>query len=430
MFMDKLIENDGWGPLIVASDSERLQDRVAENLAVKLQEAVFSHPSLFGDAAEAVEVLSLFGRLPIERRRQMLLHPSFRYWLQGMRRTESLMASTQSYFPCALTSLLWSELCVAHLLPFRIRVMTDQFGGLRCLTRSRFVELGGSYRNQALSVELVDREARLCCANGLLVCVPTEDLKGDVAAPPPTIDENGYHINLFPVLADGRIEVSTRDPWLRVKLTGTNQRVNGTEFLGVSEDLYANNPSLDNLVAALELLKLYWPDALADMARFTKVIVPVKSDPSTYTAFTVSSRQGAIFIGGAPPPETVEMVLHENAHVKLRQIQALDQLLVDPLDETLRIQVPWRKDPRPIPGILEGVFVFTHVAEFEWRYLDAVGADAVRQRLIQRIRNLKYAIDRLDEFGHFTSGGHSFLDSMRTWVDDLRRRTTSFVGIN
>ena len=49
-----------------------------------------------------------------------------------------------------------------------------------------------------------------------------------------------------------------------------------------------------------------------------------------HRAFTVSSRQGAIYIGQAPVDTTIEMLIHENAHVKLRQIQALDPLYRTP----------------------------------------------------------------------------------------------------
>ena len=40
----------------------------------------------------------------------------------------------------------------------------------------------------------------------------------------------------------------------------------------------------------------------------------------------------------------VEMLLHENAHVKLRQIQVLDSLLEDQWDGNMRFAVPWRPD--------------------------------------------------------------------------------------
>ena len=138
------------------------------------------------------------------------------------------------------------------------------------------------------------------------------------------------------------VEVSNRDPWLRVKLTGTNERTTGTEFSGIDEKLYPELSSVQNIESALALLERVWPAAYEDFAVFTRVIVPISRVPGDITcnagseasassrrfhAYTVSSRQGAIYIGPAPVEPTLEMLIHEYAHVKLRQIQALDPLL-------------------------------------------------------------------------------------------------------
>ncbi len=192
------------------------------------------------------------------------------------------------------------------------------------------------------------------------------------------------------------------------------------------------------MIEALSLLKQYWRDEYHDLAEFTRVIVPI--DPSgsslhtsleanghvnnhrTHLAFTVSSRQGAIYIGPAPVDSSIEMLIHENAHVKMRQIQTLDPLLRDPLDEAFKVPVPWRPDPRPLPGILEGLFVFAHVAEFECQRWHADPASLNIASMNKRLKGLCYAVECLEENAKLTDGGIEFLAMMKHWVSDLRCR--------
>jgi hypothetical protein len=88
-----------------------------------------------------------------------------------------------------------------------------------------------------------------------MVQIPLEDLDGPLMAPPPTLEEHGYRLAIAPRLFADHVEVSTRERWLRVTLTGTNQRADGTEFFGVNDTLYPDNPPIENLAKGSETIK-------------------------------------------------------------------------------------------------------------------------------------------------------------------------------
>jgi uncharacterized protein len=114
------------------------------------------------------------------------------------------------------------------------------------------------------------------------------------------------------------------------------------------------------------------------------------------------------------------MFRHENAHIKLRQIQVLDPLLQDPWDESVRFNVPWRPDPRPMPGILEGLFVFSHVAEYELREWQRGINNS--DKLPSRLSHLKQALQLVEKNAKLTTAGTWFVAQMQEWIASIGKR--------
>lgn len=408
-----------------------LQRAVLERVTVQAEAAAAQH-ALAGGGMEAMAATQALRGLPEARRSAIMLHPAFRYWVQAMRRTSrgDPDGLARRYVQEA-AGFVWAPLALEGGLSRPWHVPTDARGGLRCAGLGRFVELGPDYADQIVTVLPGDGGAVIRAEDGLVVEIPFGDLEGPRPADAPSIALHGYALNVSPCLVEGRIEATTRDPWLRVHLTGTNQRQDGTRFHGPDDDAYADAPDLAPLQEGLALLGDVWPEALADMAAFTRVIVPLgdgryrppgPGKDGCHTAFTVSSRQGALYVAGAPPAAMVEMLLHENAHVKLRQIQAIDPLLEDPLDETVRVPVSWRPDPRPLPGILEGFFVFLHVAEFELRHAALAGRPDALASGLRRLADLEKAHALLVSHARLTKAGDIVLRTLRAWLDRLSAR--------
>jgi len=400
--------------------SANLQRILADDLVRQAADVLLNAEGVPG-LAEALLALSDLLSLDDADRHSIVLHPTFRYWLQAMRRTSGgREPERHRQFAAELAGLLWGTLAARRKLERPYCVRGDQWGGLRCPALGRYIEFGASYADTAFTVLPRDQEdgVSIRAPDGLTVFVPREDICGR-GAPDANQAEHGYSINVAPRLAHGAVEVFARDPWLRVVLTGTMQRQDGTQFFGVSDDLYLRHPPLERLTAAFELIRREWTAGFADIPLFSRVLVPADFGSGQTSAFTVSSRQGAIFIGDGSPDELVEMILHENAHVKLRQIQILDTLLADPLNEEIRVSVPWRPDPRPMPGIFEGLFVFAHVAEYHQRRARNAHCPASQKRAGKLTRDLEHAASVLAKHAVLTPRGQLFLGAMCAWVEEL-----------
>src|SRR5689334_1029478 len=75
------------GPDIVPSNSESLQDAVADKLLIQAETTILANADGITQPADALAALVALRNLPHERRKRIVLHPSFRYWLQALRRT-------------------------------------------------------------------------------------------------------------------------------------------------------------------------------------------------------------------------------------------------------------------------------------------------------------------------------------------------------
>ena len=69
-------------------------------------------------------------------------------------------------------------------------------------------------------------------------------------------------------------------------------------------------------------------------------------------------------VGAGRPVELAVTLVHEFQHIKLGGLLHLAPL--HDREPTRRLYAPWRDDPRPLGGLLQGVYAFTGVTDF-WR---------------------------------------------------------------
>jgi HEXXH motif-containing protein len=113
------------------------------------------------------------------------------------------------------------------------------------------------------------------------------------------------------------------------------------------------------------LLAADYPEVAAEIAAATSVIVPLS--PSVHGQLSSSSPEtfGAIAMSQPPDPHTCAVTLtHEVQHVKLGAL--LDVVSLTLPDDGRRYYAPWRDDPRPISGLLQGAYAYLGVTGF-WR---------------------------------------------------------------
>ena len=111
--------------------------------------------------------------------------------------------------------------------------------------------------------------------------------------------------------------------------------------------------------------------------RLLTVVVPYRR---TGTGGQVSSSSpetfGAIAMSPPPDPLTCAVTLaHETQHLKLFAL--LDIVALTLPDDGRRYYAPWREDPRPVSGLLQGAYAFLGVSGF-WRTQREIADGAAR----------------------------------------------------
>jgi HEXXH motif-containing protein len=115
------------------------------------------------------------------------------------------------------------------------------------------------------------------------------------------------------------------------------------------------------LQAAWELLVRHHEWAAGPIAEGVRVIVPLEPQ-SDLDSETSPAAFGAIATSCPPHPVSMaETLVHEFQHTKLCGLMDMLPLTV-PCAE--RGYAPWREDPRPLSGILHGVYAFTGIVRF------------------------------------------------------------------
>jgi uncharacterized protein len=134
---------------------------------------------------------------------------------------------------------------------------------------------------------------------------------------------------------------------------------------------------------------------------------------------SAAARHGFGAIGTALPDDPVMLALllmHEFQHVKLGAVLDLFDLF-DPADKRL-YHAPWRPDPRPLEGLLQGTYAHLAVSEF-WRARAGLG-DCDQAEATERYEHWRAhtatAVETLADSGSLTPLGLRFADQMRIAV--------------
>ncbi|MFD0206173.1 MULTISPECIES: HEXXH motif domain-containing protein [Saccharothrix] len=164
------------------------------------------------------------------------------------------------------------------------------------------------------------------------------------------------------------------------------------------------------LEEAWELLTARHPGAAEELSAGLSTVVPLDARREVFAASS-SAAFGAIAMSPKrSATEFAEALVHELQHSKVNAL--LDLVDLHTSDATPRHYAPWRDDPRPIEGLLHGVYAFVSVAEFWHAQRGLVPAALARRAefsLAYRARQVGLAIDSLRGFVDLTDLGREFV---------------------
>lgn len=118
----------------------------------------------------------------------------------------------------------------------------------------------------------------------------------------------------------------------------------------------------------------------------------------------------------------VEALVHEYHHHKLNALLNLDPIIAEGTFEEIYYS-PWRNDPRPLDGILQGIYVFQAVLDFWDKFLQAdipvLQENRLKKRVYKLKKQLETALKTLKNNASFSSIGEALIESVEENINQI-----------
>ncbi|KOU22203.1 aKG-HExxH-type peptide beta-hydroxylase [Streptomyces sp. WM6368] len=213
------------------------------------------------------------------------------------------------------------------------------------------------------------------------------------------------------------IEIGADHPWIARHFASMNSHEPQPGYpasdLTVRE---TGSEDVERIGSAFALIEEAWPELAAEIRAYVRLFVPYGSD--FHSSFTEACLMGAIFLSEAARPftsrqYTAEHLLHEASHLRLMLLLELDPL-VTCRDEAV-FNSPVRKDPRPLWGMLQAIFVFARITAFHRRAYAVTGDDFHRDAQRENAKLLAQGMDEIEAepSTSFTQTGTRLWEQMR-----------------
>jgi uncharacterized protein len=179
------------------------------------------------------------------------------------------------------------------------------------------------------------------------------------------------------------------------------------------------------------LVRWHWTTA-EELVAATKVLTPMAPPERGLRSATSSETFGAVGVSMPPDEHSLAVSLaHELQHAKLGALMDLVALTLP--DDGSRYYAPWREDPRPIGGLIHGVYAHLGVAGF-WRRqrLRERGELALRAHTeFARWRDASaLAAHTLSASGRLTPEGELFVTEMTATLSKWRREPVPVAALD
>jgi HEXXH motif-containing protein len=178
------------------------------------------------------------------------------------------------------------------------------------------------------------------------------------------------------------------------------------------------------LSSAWDLLTESHPQVAEDVVVIVRAFTPLRSPVGGQVSATSRETFGTIALSEPRDPCSLAVTMaHEVQHAKLSAL--LDMAPMTLPDDGSRYYAPWRDDPRPALGLLQGAYAFLGVTAF-WRRQQVVEAGTAANQAHAEFARWRGAVqlvvDTLAASGRLTAAGESFVAGMgrtlRSWACD------------
>jgi HEXXH motif-containing protein len=164
---------------------------------------------------------------------------------------------------------------------------------------------------------------------------------------------------------------------------------------------------------AWDVLTLNHPEQARELAAGIRALGPIEPDADTVGASASAAFGGIRLSANGSATEFAEALVHEMQHSKLNALLDLVKLIDD--DGAERYLAPWRDDPRPLVGLVHGVYAFTSGVEF-WLAQEPTTRETetrgVTFDIAYRRLQVRRALHTLRASGHLTQPGTELVDTV------------------
>jgi len=178
-------------------------------------------------------------------------------------------------------------------------------------------------------------------------------------------------------------------------------------------DLHRWSPAFHG---AWALLEQHHPAIANEVAELIKVIVPMTTPPHGMVSSSSPETFGAIALSEPPDGYTLASTLaHEVQHIKLSALLDLVQLTRP--DDGRRFYAPWREDPRPVNGLMQGAYAYLGVSGFWRRQRELDHALDAHIEFARWREATALVADVLQSSGQLTAVGEAFVRDIAATLD-------------
>jgi HEXXH motif-containing protein len=176
--------------------------------------------------------------------------------------------------------------------------------------------------------------------------------------------------------------------------------------------------------AALERLRVAWPEMAETVDVLVREIVWFDTDDRGSRSATLTQAYGAVFLyRDVQGIEVVEHLVHEATHLELTARMAVDPLVVNRDD---RAPSPFRERPRPLGRVLHACVVAARIAAALDRCDDLVAEPERTESLRARARavaDFRAAMESLESRARWTERGSRLFGSLRAYLEEVSPRS-------
>jgi HEXXH motif-containing protein len=162
---------------------------------------------------------------------------------------------------------------------------------------------------------------------------------------------------------------------------------------------------------AWNLLVRHHAEVATEVAATIRVLTPLRPPRGGHVSATSRDKFGAILLSRPVDATALAVTMaHEVQHAKLSAL--LDLLPMTAGSGECRFYAPWREDPRPASGLLQGAYAFLGVAGFWLRQSRLPGGESARAEFARWLSAVRTVVDTLFTSGELTHAGQAFVSGM------------------